>query len=142
MKARRRQSWEEPSCDARDRTVAKSRRVAQRPIATRENTYPNARFDSFQTWESVEALCPEDQRRDHYALKIHYRPGRQILELGSLRKYLRGFRTRTLYHESLANQIFTDILHSVRPRVLEVEVISRRTGYEHRVRRVFYAKGE
>jgi NADPH-dependent 7-cyano-7-deazaguanine reductase QueF len=93
-------------------------------ILTRPNAFPSAIFDCYQVWENIRAVCPENGHRDRYVLKLNYRPAKVILELGSLRRYLRHFDGLPFYHESLANQIFNDIVMVARPRAMEVELIA------------------
>lgn len=110
--------------------------VALRLIA---NKNLGSHFLCTHTILELTSLCPETRIPDFYKLSVEYLPGKNLIELKSLKQYLDGYRQRELYHEELLNEVFRDFVQVVRPKWarlrLEVNirggtqtVVTRETG--------------
>ncbi|MFB6469849.1 MAG: hypothetical protein TU36_001225 [Vulcanisaeta sp. AZ3] len=82
------------------------------------------------------AVCPVDNSIDDYTIRITYRPRCNdkncvYLELGSLKDYLDGFKGRVIYHEDLINEIMNEVIKSIRPIEIMIELISSYRGIKY-----------
>jgi NADPH-dependent 7-cyano-7-deazaguanine reductase QueF len=72
---------------------------------------------------SFSAVCPVSKTVDEYAVEIEYGGNGRYVELGSLRRYLDGFRGQEWFHEELCERIWSDL-----KRLLNVPVRVRLTS--------------
>lgn len=87
--------------------------------------FPNPKPDrdyeiSFETPEFT-CLCPRTGQPDFATIRIRYVPGRDCVELKSLKLYLWSFRNEGAFHEAVVNRILDDLVQAVAPRRMTVE---------------------
>lgn len=65
-------------------------------------------------------VCPRTGLPDFATIRIHYIPGKSIVELKSLKYYILNYRNMGIFHEAVTNKILDDIKAAVLPREIEV----------------------
>jgi len=66
------------------------------------------------------SVCPMTGLPDAGAITIRYRPGKQIVELKSLKFYLLQYRNVGIFYEHVVNRILDDLVAVLAPRWMEV----------------------
>jgi 7-cyano-7-deazaguanine reductase len=66
------------------------------------------------------AVCPYSGLPDFGIIKIHYLPGKEIIELRSLKYYLFSYRNVGIYQEHLVHRILDDLVKCCKPKWMEV----------------------
>ncbi len=79
------------------------------------------------------AVCPYSGLPDFATIRIHYIPGKEIVELRSLKYYLFSYRNVGIYQEHLVNRILEDIAGKVKPKWMKVVADYRIRGGIHTV---------
>jgi 7-cyano-7-deazaguanine reductase len=79
------------------------------------------------------AVCPYSGLPDFATIRIHYIPGRKIIELRSLKYYLFSYRNVGIYQEHLVNKILEDLVRLAKPKWMKVEADYRVRGGIHTV---------
>ncbi len=79
------------------------------------------------------AVCPFSGLPDFATIHIHYIPGKEIVELRSLKYYLFSFRNVGIYQEHLVNRILEDVAGKVKPKWMKVVADYRIRGGIHTV---------
>ena len=80
-------------------------------------TFPNQFPDYEITIEVPEftSVCPKTGLPDFGALTISYVPGKECLELKSLKLYLLAYRNLGIFYENAVNRILEDVVAACRP---------------------------
>jgi 7-cyano-7-deazaguanine reductase len=79
------------------------------------------------------AVCPYSGLPDFATIKIHYTPGKTIVELRSLKYYLFSFRNVGIYQEHLVNKILDDLVRCLKPKWMMVVADYKVRGGIHTV---------
>jgi len=93
----------------------------------------DAKFPEIETWPNqfpgyeivvddpeFTSVCPKTGLPDFGALKIHYMPHKQCLELKSLKEYLQSYRNLGIFQENVVNQVLEDVVKWAKPVWAEV----------------------
>jgi 7-cyano-7-deazaguanine reductase len=103
-------------------------------LETFPNPYPGRDYEIFMTCPEFTSLCPlggiegdADELAlltggapDFATISITYIPGRQCVELKSLKLYLWSFRNDGVFYERVVNRILDDLVKAVKPRRMSV----------------------
>lgn len=92
------------------------------PLATLpfENTVSNAKVTC--EYEELTAFCPWTSLPDQGKVYVEYRPKDLLLELKSYKYYLLAFRDYHITQEHLAQKVFNDLMNTINPAELMVEL--------------------
>ncbi len=66
------------------------------------------------------AVCPYSGLPDFATIRVHYIPGKHILELRSFKYYLFSYRNVGIYQEHVVNRILRDCAACCRPKWMKV----------------------
>ncbi len=66
-------------------------------------------------------LCPKTGQPDFATLYVKYIPKNFCLELKSLKQYIVSFRNIGTFHESVTNQICSDLSKAINPQFLSLK---------------------
>lgn len=61
-------------------------------------------------------LCPRTGQPDFATLELAYVPDRYCIELKSLKLYIRSYREKGAFHETVTNEILGDLVAACSPR--------------------------
>lgn len=61
------------------------------------------------------AICPKTGLPDFGTITLHYMPGKDCLELKSLKMYLHAYRNLGIFYENAVNRILHDIVTASKP---------------------------
>lgn len=61
------------------------------------------------------AICPKTGLPDFGTITLHYMPGKECLELKSLKMYLHAYRNLGIFYENAVNRILHDVVKACRP---------------------------
>ena len=61
------------------------------------------------------AICPKTGLPDFGAIRVHYLPDKECLELKSLKMYIHAYRNIGIFYENAVNRILQDIVSACRP---------------------------
>ncbi len=61
------------------------------------------------------AICPKTGLPDFGTITLHYMPGKECLELKSLKMYLHAYRNLGIFYENAVNRILHDIVTASKP---------------------------
>lgn len=61
------------------------------------------------------AICPKTGLPDFGTITLHYMPGKECLELKSLKMYLHAYRNLGIFYENAVNRILQDVVKACRP---------------------------
>jgi len=80
-------------------------------------TFPNQFPDYEITIEVPEftSVCPKTGLPDFGTLTVSYVPGKECLELKSLKLYLLAYRNLGIFYENAVNRILEDVVSACRP---------------------------
>jgi 7-cyano-7-deazaguanine reductase len=90
-------------------------------IETFPNRHPGRDYTIVHTCPEFTAVCPKTGQPDFGTIRITYVPGRECVELKSLKLYLQDYRSRGIYYEHVTNVILDDLVKALRPRRMTVE---------------------
>ena len=96
------------------------------------------------TTDELTALCPFDfGGPDFYTMTLVYEPDLNGIESRSLKEYLQAFRNTEATAETLANEIYSTVVETIKPHqcYLRLEQ-ARRGGIEETVEMGEYELGE
>ena len=79
------------------------------------------------------AVCPFSGLPDFALVRIHYIPGRDIIELRSLKYYLLSFRNVVIYQEHLVNKLLDDLVRRAKPKWMKIVTDYKVSGGIHTV---------
>ena len=80
------------------------------------------------TNDEVASICPVTSQPDLSKVVIEYRPDQFCIESKSLKLYLWRFRNMATFAESLAAEIANEVMVTVRPHWVKVELTQRPRG--------------
>jgi len=67
-------------------------------------------------------LCPWTGLPDFACIVINYIPDKTVIELKSLKLYLQSYRMVGIVHESAVNSILNDLVKTVEPRKMSINI--------------------
>lgn len=94
--------------------------ITQAALERWDNPCPDRNYTIDITFPEFTCLCPRTGYPDFATILIHYVPDKYIVELRSLKLYLNRFRSEYISHESVTNQIYTDLDQLLSPRAMEI----------------------
>ena len=103
-------------------------------LETFDNPYPDREYEIKMECDEFTSLCPvggietdaEELKQlqggapDFGVIYITYVPGKQCLELKSLKLYLWSFRNDGIFYERAVNRILDDLADACKPKWMEV----------------------
>jgi len=89
-------------------------------LETWENQYPDREYEVKIEIPEFNCICPKTGLPDFATITIRYSPGRDCVELKSLKLYITAFRNVGIFHEHAVNRILDDFTSAVKPRWVEV----------------------
>lgn len=102
-----------------------------------ENLASGEQWISISTPE-LTCICPFSDYPDFGRVEIEYAPNKVCLELKSFKLYINAFRDVKIFHEAIAEIIFADFLHAVKPKMARLCVSMNPRGNMTTVCRKFY----
>jgi 7-cyano-7-deazaguanine reductase len=85
------------------------------------NPYPDRPYEEEIVTSEFSTLCPLNPGQPDWAtLAIKYIPGKDIIELKSLKFYLTSFRMVEMFFEEATNRILDDLVSTAKPRKMEI----------------------
>lgn len=66
------------------------------------------------------SVCPKTGQPDFGEITIEYCPGKQCIELKSLKYYLQSYRNKGIFYESLTNDILDALAGACKPRWMRI----------------------
>jgi 7-cyano-7-deazaguanine reductase len=72
--------------------------------------------------EEFTCLCPWTGFPDFAYVLINYTPAKSVVELKSLKLYLQSYRMIGMVHESVVNNILSDLVKTVKPKEMCVSM--------------------
>ncbi|MCX5782376.1 MAG: preQ(1) synthase [Elusimicrobia bacterium] len=90
--------------------------------------YKGKRIDINIESEEFTCLCPWSGLPDFAYLNINYVPDTVVVELKSLKYYLQSYRMVGIVHESAVNKILEDLVKTVKPKSMTVELVFNPRG--------------
>jgi len=89
-------------------------------LETFPNPAPDRDYTIRMTLPEFTCLCPKTGQPDFATLELEYVPDRLCVELKSLKLYVWSFRDRGVFHESVTNEIASDLAGALDPRFLRL----------------------
>ena len=86
------------------------------------------------------AVCPYSGLPDFGAIKVHYIPKKQLIELRSLKYYLLSYRNVGIYQENAVNRILKDLVNCCKPKWMQVVADYKIRGGIHTVASVEWGR--
>ena len=80
------------------------------------------------TSDEVASICPVTAQPDLSKVVIEFRPDKYCIESKSLKLYLWRFRNMAMFAEALAAEIANEVMTTVKPRWVKVELTQRPRG--------------
>ncbi len=80
------------------------------------------------TSDEVASSCPITRQPDFYTVKIEYRPDALCIESKSLKLYLWGFSSRSVFAEKMAANIRDRVVADIAPKSCRVTTIQKARG--------------
>jgi 7-cyano-7-deazaguanine reductase len=94
----------------------------------------DARFPDIETWPNqfpgyeiivddpeFTSVCPKTGLPDFGTITIRYMPGKECLELKSLKEYLQFYRNLGIFQENIVNRVLQDVVRCAEPVWAEVK---------------------
>ena len=94
----------------------------------------DARFPDIETWPNqfpgyeivvddpeFTSVCPKTGLPDFGTITIRYMPGKDCLELKSLKEYLQSYRNLGIFQENIVNRVLEDVVRCAKPVWAEVK---------------------
>ena len=72
--------------------------------------------------EEFTCLCPWTGLPDFAYAVINYMPDKTVIELKSLKLYLQTYRMVGMVHESVVNNILNDLVKTVQPKEMSIDI--------------------
>lgn len=85
-----------------------------------ENAHQERDFEITFTAPEFTSVCPMTGQPDFGTITVSYIPHARCIELRSFKFYLQSFRNRGIFYEDVVNEILTDVVDAVAPRVATV----------------------
>lgn len=92
------------------------RKLKTPPIETWENQYPDKDYVIRIDIPEFTCICPKTGLPDFAHITIEYSPGKECVELKSLKYYELFYRDVGIFHEHAVNRILEDFVRGCRPR--------------------------
>jgi 7-cyano-7-deazaguanine reductase len=90
-------------------------------LITFPNPYPDRSYEEEIVTSEFTTLCPLNPGQPDWAtLAIKYTPGKEIIELKSLKFYLASYRMVKMFYEEVTNRILEDLVAVARPKRMEI----------------------
>jgi 7-cyano-7-deazaguanine reductase len=89
-------------------------------IDTCENAHRERDYEITFTAPEFTSVCQMTGQPDFGTITVTYIPDERCIELRSFKFYLQTFRDRGIFYEDVTNQILTDIVEAVAPRIATV----------------------
>ena len=67
-------------------------------------------------------LCPWTMLPDFAYIVINYIPNKTVVEFKSLKLYLHSYRMVGMVHESVVNSILNDLVKTIKPKELSIDI--------------------
>ncbi len=132
-RARERQRRELPTPLDRRYDVQDLASVDVQVLETFPYEYPGRDLVVTIDTDEFTAVCPYSGLPDFATIRIEYIPGREVIELRSLKYYLLSYRNVGIYQEHLVNRVLEDLVRLARPRWMKVTTDYRLRGGIHTV---------
>jgi 7-cyano-7-deazaguanine reductase len=94
----------------------------------------DAHFPDIETWPNqfpgyeivvddpeFTSVCPKTGLPDFGTITIRYMPGKDCLELKSLKEYLQFYRNLGIFQENIVNRVLEDVVRCAKPVWAEVK---------------------
>ena len=91
-----------------------------RGIETFDNPEPERDYTIRIDVPEFTCLCPLTNQPDFARLLIEYVPDRLCIELKSLKGYVWSFRNVGAFHETVTNEILSDLCRAISPRFMRL----------------------
>lgn len=91
-------------------------------LETLDNKHKSHRYVCVHEFPELTAVCPVTRLPDFYVIKVEYEPDERLVELKSFKLYLNKFRDREILHEEITNEIVDQLIRSINPRWIKIEV--------------------
>ncbi|MCB4791389.1 MAG: preQ(1) synthase [Elusimicrobia bacterium] len=85
--------------------------------------YPGKKIEISIETNEFTCLCPWSGLPDFADIKIKYVPGKNVIELKSLKYYLHSYRNVGIVHESAVNKILNDLSKIAKPKEMAIEMV-------------------
>ncbi|MDR0800388.1 MAG: preQ(1) synthase [Endomicrobium sp.] len=72
--------------------------------------------------EEFTCLCPWTGLPDFAYIVINYTPDKTVVEFKSLKLYLQSYRMVGMVHESVVNSILNDLVKTIKPKELSIDI--------------------
>jgi 7-cyano-7-deazaguanine reductase len=72
--------------------------------------------------EDFTCLCPWTGLPDFAYIVVNYTPANKVVELKSLKLYLQSYRMVGMVHESVINNILNDLVKTVQPKEMSIDI--------------------
>ncbi|MBV9762155.1 MAG: NADPH-dependent 7-cyano-7-deazaguanine reductase QueF [Acidobacteriaceae bacterium] len=81
-------------------------------------TWPNrfGRYEIEIVMPEFTSVCPKTGLPDHGTLRLVYTPGKNCLELKSLKMYMLAYRNLGIFQENVVNRFLADVVKAAQPR--------------------------
>ncbi len=89
-------------------------------IDTWKNQYPDRVYTIQIDIPEFTCICPKTGLPDFATIIIKYAPGKECIELKSLKYYTLFFRDIGIFNEHAVNKMLDDLVKSCKPRWIEV----------------------
>jgi 7-cyano-7-deazaguanine reductase len=86
-------------------------------------TWPNQYGSGYQieiVMPEFTSVCPKTGLPDHGTLRLIYTPGKECLELKSLKMYTLAYRNVGIFQENVVNRFLKDVVESCHPVAAKV----------------------
>ena len=101
-----------------------------------ENKNKNSKFVCVHVFPELTAMCPITRIPDFYTMKLKYEPDERLVELKSLKLFLKSFRNKEILHEEITNEIINRLISAIDPRWAHIEMkVNVRGGIETTINR-------
>lgn len=80
------------------------------------------------TTDEFTSVCPFSGLPDFAQVTITYTPGKQCLELRSLKYYLMSYRDVGIWYEHLVNRMLEDLVQACKPRRMTIRIACKPRG--------------
>lgn len=85
------------------------------------NPEPKREFVIRHEVEEFTSVCPKTGHPDFAQMTIEYIPGKDCIELKSLKLYLQEYRNMGIFYEAATNKILDDLVEACSPKWLRLE---------------------
>jgi 7-cyano-7-deazaguanine reductase len=99
-----------------DAQIARPRTI----LESFDNPQPRRDYEVKFTFPEFTSLCPVTGQPDFATITITYVPGRQCVEMKSLKLYFLAYRNKGIFYEGVVNTILDDLVATLNPRRMTV----------------------